>query len=254
MHNVPFFSCSDYLAMTLDTNSVVWNLMSWGRPFRLVSPLLDRSSPETTPIQIECGMDFSVVLTRSGGVYVWWPNRGPIQRRYDEAVEKLNGDESTKAFVPEGGTVIPCHTLEIHEDPVELPALPHLPELPGTGLSVEECRKVTKLIKIAALEYRLIGLTNKGHVLKMDELYGKDDTRAWEYVSENGRTIRYLFLNRGTQLSNYSEMDKVKNHPAFHTTTGNDGNEKPPQVELSSDTMRITHVRYIVSMGFQCHV
>jgi len=175
--------------MTLDTNSVVWTFMSWGRPFRLVTPLLDCSSPETTPIQIECGMDFSVVLTRSGGVYVWWPDRGPIRRRYDEAIEKLNGDESTKAIVPEGGTVIPCHTLEIHEDPIKLPALPDLPELPGTGLSAEECRKETKLIKIAAMTFCLIGLTNKGHVLKMDGLYGDGHTWIWEYVSDSTRMI-----------------------------------------------------------------
>ena len=175
--------------MTLDTNSVVWNFMSWGRPFRLVSPLLDCSSPETTPIQIECGMDLSAVLTRSGDVCLWWPSSGAIRSRYNAAIEELDEDESTKAIVPEGGTVIPCHTWEIHEDPVKLPALPDLPELPGTGLSEEERGKVTKLIKIAAMRYSLIGLTNKGHVLKVDQLYGKDDTRAWEYVSENARTI-----------------------------------------------------------------
>jgi len=189
MHNVPFFSCSDYLTMTLDANSVVWTFKSWGRPFRLVSPLLDRSSPETTPIQIECGTRFSAVLTRSGDVCVWWPSSGAIWDWYDEVIGELDKDESTKAIVPKGGTVIPCHTLEIHEDPVKLPAIPDLPELPATGLSEEERGKKTKLIKIAAMRYRLIGLTNKGHVLVMDKLYEKNNTRAWEYVSENGRMI-----------------------------------------------------------------
>jgi len=192
MHNVPldhFFSCSDNFTMTLDANSVVWTFMSWGRPFRLVSPLLDCSSSGTTPIQIECSKWFSAVLTRSGDVYVWWPTHGIIRHWYHEATERLDGDESTKAIVPDGGTVIPCHTLEIHEDPVKLPALPDLPELPGTGLSEEERGKETKLIKIAAMRYRLIGLTNKGHVLKTDGLYGEDNTRAWEYVSENARMI-----------------------------------------------------------------
>ena len=61
-------------------------------------------------------------------------------------------------------------------------------------------------------------------------------------------------LNYGTQLPNYSEIDKVKKHPTFHTTTGNDGKDGPPQVELSSDTMLITHVSYIASMGSQCRV
>lgn len=192
MHNVPLdpsFSCSGERAMTLDTNSVVWNFMSWGRPFRLVSPLLDCSSPETTPIQIECGINFSIVLTRSGGVYVWWPAHGPIRRQHDEAVKELNRDNATKAIVPKGGTVIPCHTLEIHEDPIKLPALPDLPKLPRTGLSEEECEKETKLIQIAALEYRLIGLTNKGHVLKMDKFSGRGVSRVWKYVSENARMV-----------------------------------------------------------------
>jgi len=190
MHNVPLdpsFSCSDRRAMTLDANSAVWTFMSWGRPFRLVSPLLDCSSPETTPIQIECGARFSAVLTRSGDVCVWEPVN--IERQYDVAIEELDEDESTKAIVPEGGTVIPCHTWDIHADPVKLPALPDLPELPGTGLSEEERGKETKLIKIAAMGYSLIGLTNKGHVLMMDELYRKGDTRAWEYVSENAWTV-----------------------------------------------------------------
>jgi len=62
------------------------------------------------------------------------------------------------------------------------------------------------------------------------------------------------FSNRDAQLPGYSEIDEVKNHPVFHTTTGNDGKEKPPQVELSSDTMLITDVSYIASMGSQCRV
>jgi len=169
--------------MTLDANSVVWTFLSWGRPFRLVSPLLDCSSPETTPIQIECCHRLSAVLTRSGGVCVWWPSSGAIRGRYNAAIKELDKDESTKAIVPEGGTVIPCHTLEIHEDPTKLPALPDLPELSRTGLSEEERAKETKLIKIAAMRYSLIGLTNKGHVLKMemDEIYGGKLT--WYYVS-----------------------------------------------------------------------
>ena len=47
------------------------------------------------------------------------------------------------------------------------------------------------------------------------------------------------------QLPYYSEIDKVKEHSTFRTITGDDGQERPPQVELSSDTMLITHVSYI---------
>ena len=214
--------------MTLDANSTVWTFRNWGRPFRLVSPLLDCSSPETTPVHIECGGKFSAVLTRPGDVYMWWPFDGTMQNKYEEAMAELDKDESTKAVVPDGGMVIPCYTWEIHEDPIKLSILPNLPNLSGTGLPEEECRKETKLIKIAALNDSLIGLTNKGHVLKMDGLGMKGSTQVWNYVSENVRMIWHS-LNHDIQLPNYSEIDRVKKHPAFQR----------------QDTMLITHVNHV---------
>jgi hypothetical protein len=68
-----------------------------------------------------------------------------------------NRDGPTEVVVPDGGTVIPCHTREINMDPVKLPILPDLPELPATGLPEEERRKETKLIKIEALDHCLVG-------------------------------------------------------------------------------------------------
>ena len=171
--------------MTLDANSTVWNFRSWGRPFRLASPSLDCSSPETTPLQIECGWAFSAVLTRSGDVYAWWPFNDTFQDRYRQTMDELDLDQSTKAIVPEGGTVIPCHTWEINKDPVKLPILPDLPDLPATGLPEGETRKETKLIKIAAFDNCLIGLTNKGHVLKIDGLTDEDSIQIWRYVSDD---------------------------------------------------------------------
>ena len=175
--------------MTLDAHSTVWNFRSWGRPFRLVSPSLDCSSPETTPIQIECGWAFSAVLTRSGDVYAWWPTGATFEDRYREAMTELDKDQSTKAIVPDDGTVIPCHTWEIKRDPAKLPVLPDLPDLAGTGLGEEEHRKETKLIKIAAFDNCLVGLTNKGHVLKIDGLTDEDSIQIWRYVSGIGRMI-----------------------------------------------------------------
>ena len=171
--------------MTLDSNSVVWNFRSWGRPFRLVSPSLDCSSPETTPVQIECGWAFSTVLTKSGDVYAWWPFGGTFEESYRETMVELDKDESTKAIVPENTTVIPCHTFEVHKDPLKLPILPNLPDLRATGLPEEEGRKETKLIKIAAFDNCLVGLTNKGHVLKIDGLTDEDSVQIWQYVSNN---------------------------------------------------------------------
>ena len=232
--------------MTLDVNSAVWVFMNWGRPFRIVSPFLDCSSPKTTPIQVECGQALCSVLTESGDVYVWWLPK----HWYSELMAGLDRDQSTKAIVPDGGTVIPCYTREIDLNLVRLPKLPDLPDLPGTGLPEEERQKETKLVKIVAPGFSLVGLTNKGHVLKLDRLMNSEDfIQDWRYVSKSAQTIMYLYSNDDTQLPNYSEIDKVKEHPAFHTDVGDDGEERPPEVELSSDVMLITDVSYIVSMN-----
>ena len=63
--------------------------------------------------------------------------------------------------------------------------LPDLPELPETGLSEEERRKETKLIKIAATHDCFIGLTNKGHVLRLDRLSHEDSSGTWHYVRKS---------------------------------------------------------------------
>ena len=235
--------------MTLDANSTVWILTAWGRPFRLVSPFLDCSSPETTPIQIECGRNISAVLTKSGDIYAWWVVDDLSGYQYRDGMVELDKDESAKAIIPDNRMVIPCHTRENNSDPVKLPILPELPDLLGTGLSEEDRRKGTKLIKIAALERNLFGLTNKGHVLVLDNLYKEDTTKTWYYVRKSAQTILYLHSNSDTQLPNFSEIDKVKKHWAFHTTTGGDGEARPPEVELSSDTMLITDVCHIASIS-----
>ena len=83
--------------------------------------------------------------------------------------------------------VVPCYWWVLHgADPVRLPPIPaeRLPVLPGTGLSQEDRDKETKLVKIASLDNNILGLTNKGHVLRYGELYGEETYRAgrWEYV------------------------------------------------------------------------
>ena len=175
--------------MTLDANFTVWTFRSWGRPFRLISHLLDCSSPETTPLQIECGWMFCSVLARSGDVYAWWPFDGSLENPYWQTMGELDRDRSTKAIVSGDGTVIPCHTWAMKKNPVKLPALPDLPDLRSTGMSKKERKKNTKLIKIAAFDNSMIGLTNKGHVLKIDGLTDGNSVRHWRYVSASTRVI-----------------------------------------------------------------
>ena len=165
--------------MALDANSTVWTFRSWGWPVRLVSPSLDCSSPVTTPIQAECGPWYCAGLTMSGDAYAWWTNLGAFDDQYWKTYK------TTTILVPDHDTMIPCQTRELRVDPTKLPALPDLPDLSATGLSEEERRKETRLIKIAACYNYLIGLTNKGHVLKLDGFGMEDRTRIWHYVSKN---------------------------------------------------------------------
>ena len=235
--------------MTLDANSTVWIFVRWDKPLRLVSPSLDCSSPKTTPVQVECNRQMCAVLTKSGDMYAWCPFKSPFGLSYKEGLAELEKEEYTKAAIPDDGTVIPFRTMEIDWDPVKDPTLLDLPELPETGLSEEERRKETKLIKIAATQGCFIGLTNKGHVLRLDGLSHEDSSGTWYYVRKNARKILYLYSKGDTQLPNFSEIEKIKECSVFHTTIGNDGQERPPEMELSSDTMLITDVSHIASIG-----
>ena len=182
--------------MALDTNSTVWTFRSWGRPFRLISPLLDCSSPETTPLQVECGWMFCSVLARSGDVYAWWPFNRSFENRYLRAMRELDRDRSTRAIVSGDETIVPCHVWEMKYDPIKLPALPDLPDLPSTGIPKKEREKSTKLIKIAAFSGSMVGLTNKGHVLKIDGLTDGKYVRRWNYVSGSTRVTLHLLKQR----------------------------------------------------------
>ncbi|KAG1881190.1 regulator of chromosome condensation 1/beta-lactamase-inhibitor protein II [Suillus subluteus] len=171
-------SCGRLHAATLDDQHHVWTFLSWGRPFRLATPVLAATSLDSTPALVESGWNFSSVLTKSGDV---------------AAMDAAD----LKAHATEDG-VIPCSTWELHEEPTMLPPLPRLPEM-SLG-SVEP----VKLVKLAALESRLIGLTNHGHVLSISR---------WEY------------------LPNFSEVDKVQQHSAYVSSQ-----LKPP------DSLRISHI------------
>ncbi len=180
----------------LDAGSQVWTFTSWGRPFRLNSSFVDKTSPDTTPVQVESGWMFSSVLTESGDVLVYWPFGGRYKEAINEKMEELDSsdDEAFKAATKARPTesepnVVPCHWWVLHgANPVRLPPIPasSLPDLQYTGLSQDALDEETKLVKIAALDNNIIGLTNKGHVLRYGELYDEEEylTGHWEYVSD----------------------------------------------------------------------
>ena len=200
-------SCGRLHTSALDDVGNIWNFVSWGRPFRLVSTLLDKSSPESMPVQVESGWAFTSVLTESGDVLVWWP-RGSIL--YDK-VRNKNTELDQSDIRPRGtlenearknkhnGKYIDCYAWDLFADPVRLPPVPvqNLPDLSNTNLPPEKRNEGTKLVKIAAMDNFIIGLTNKGHVLRYTKLYDEVqyELGRWEYVGCFTYTYMYgVFL------------------------------------------------------------
>jgi SCF-associated factor 1 len=186
-------SCGRDFTTALDDQGKVWCFNSWGRPFVYQPSSFDPTNPDNTIIQVECGWTFSAALSNSGTVFVWNPLAGAVGKAAAQRdVEFDNEPDETdakKGMVV--GDVIKCYywTLEGVE-PLRLPELPQLPPL----VDGEATRP--QLVKIAAGDQFIIGLTDGGHVLKIDitdinhpdaikdlgTLFQKH-LRGWEYVS-----------------------------------------------------------------------
>ncbi len=127
--------------MAMDSNNDIWTFTSWERPYRLTSPLLDGSSPDATPIQIECGWSFSSALTKSGDVLVWFPFGFESQQHICRRMDEMHAEGIREAHATSDG-VIPCAVWDYAQELYPLPPIPsHLPELrPGQ-------KGETKLVK-----------------------------------------------------------------------------------------------------------
>lgn len=192
-----------------------------------MTPFLDGTTSDSTPVQVESGWSFSSVLTKGGDVYVWWPLNGEMQQLVDARNTAMD-EEGLHAHATEHG-IIPCAHWELSEDPYRLPELPRLPRL--DELNAEDAGAY--LVKIAALDCHLIGLTNHGHVVKI-LVQTRDTARleGWVYVR------RFLFrcphlpmLIDIRQLSQFSESEKIRRHV---TSASSDLSSLP--------NIRITHV------------
>ncbi|KIJ65618.1 hypothetical protein HYDPIDRAFT_110746 [Hydnomerulius pinastri MD-312] len=181
-------SCGRLHATSLDEHFHIWTFLSFGRPFRLVTSLLDATTSDSTPLHVESGWNFSSVLTKGGDVFVWWPFSDEMR----ELVASQNAamDAAGQKVEATDDGIIPCAHWQLRKDPYKLPELPRLPNL-VSGIEDVDVR----LIKIAALENHLVGLTNHGHVLKIVVESSVLATReGWEY------------------LPHFSESEKIKQH------------------------------------------
>ena len=142
---------------------------SWGRPCVLTTPLLSTFSAFSTPCQVECGWTLLAVLTRGGDVFVWWPLAGDFGQPSMDGVEEHDG-------------VVACRPWETGASPGQIrPVAGPLPHLRGEDGEVGE-----RIVKIAAGDGFLVGLTEGGHVLKADVRDGFSNPLrrpTWEYVS-----------------------------------------------------------------------
>ncbi|KAL0577909.1 hypothetical protein V5O48_004073 [Marasmius crinis-equi] len=204
-------SCGRLHAASLDSKNFIWNFLCWGRPFRLLSGSFN---PESPPVQIECGWSFSAALTKDGAILVWWPFSGSLQSKIGAKMAEMDGDGDKQAIASDG--IIRCHTWEVEANPVVLPALPPLPDLP-----IENRERDTQVIQIAAYDHHIVALTNNGHVVMFDSLDGED-------TALNGR---WSFL------PNFSTLGKVRAHSTFteHKAT------PPKQLQITHVSAHFNH-------------
>ncbi|KAI0259677.1 RCC1/BLIP-II [Gloeopeniophorella convolvens] len=190
-HPILDIGCGREHTTVLDSQSEIWDFSDWFISCRLRSPLLACTAPESTPCQIACGWYFSAILTRSGDVLIFWPSGlGPPS-------SILVADPDT----PQHGTIeedhIDCIYRQLHVDLCRLPPIPRLPELDDAQGLAEERHTGLYLVKIAATIRQIIGLTNKGHVLKFGSIEDKDmlASASWEYLenySEPSKIARFV--------------------------------------------------------------
>ena len=188
------FSCGRNFVTGLDAQHKVWCILSWGRPFVFDHAVFDATRPDTRVVQVESGWAFGAALTASGSVYVWNPaldQMGTAWRTKQAELDQLPGDDA-RALAHDGEIQCYIWTME----GVEPLALPELLELPNLHRNDGGASQPTFIVQIGAGDQFLIGLTNRGHVVRMDlrpindsgglatlrEQFRKN-LRKWEYVS-----------------------------------------------------------------------
>lgn len=165
-------------------------LLAWGRPARLVAPVFNGSEPESTVVQVEAGWDVCAFLTQTGDAYVVFPFHGSFDAEAEAHIPRPNAPGVQREIVRRGDE-LPCECWDVEHHPTKLPPLPaNLPVLhPKTDAEAKEAPP--KLVKIAAGDHFVVGLTDGGHVLKLDlpadnetglrQLITRGDLQ-WDYV------------------------------------------------------------------------
>ncbi|KAG8691726.1 hypothetical protein FRC11_011589 [Ceratobasidium sp. 423] len=205
-------------AVLFDGSRNVYILLEWGRPIRLNTPALDGKRPESTVVQVEAGWDVCAFLTETGTAFVVFPFHGSFESEREERRTQTG----TPPEVKRQGDEVPCVCTDLQHHPTRLPPIPgDLPTLHENPLKPDAS---PKLIQIAAGDKFVVGLTDGGHVLKLD-LPTYDE-------SEIGRMITRGDL-RWNYLPKFCDVTHVRNEPGFRPQ----GQQTPALEDL-----KVTHI------------
>ncbi|KAG9006088.1 hypothetical protein FRB94_000993 [Tulasnella sp. JGI-2019a] len=227
-------SCGRSHSAALDSNHNVWVFTRWGRPCLLTSDLINpkfssissSSSPDVKKsskvVQVESGWTNVAMLTASGDVYVIGEGDefvDQLEAKLEE-LDALSDDDSSQAR-PDDDKVVPCTTMEISAAPLLLPEIPQdLPELTPEG----DDRVDTQIVRIAAGDEFLIGLTNKGHVLSIN--LRSPTGVPWLKNEFIQKRIGWVYRPE------YSEIDRIKQDPVWATAEGETNKPVAPKGPL----------------------
>ena len=166
----------------------VWIIIRPDRPYIIESDLINNEHADSTPIQVVCGHFFSAILTRSGDVYIVYPFDEYARKEHEKRCE-----ESETGLEIEGNR-ISCKTWKLKCELYKLREIGDLTELDQRHGSPGS-KSPPKIISIAATDKFLIGLTDKGHVLKINQFDSGKKTQIkdqnWVYVI----TLRVYFTS-----------------------------------------------------------
>ncbi|KDQ13802.1 hypothetical protein BOTBODRAFT_175227 [Botryobasidium botryosum FD-172 SS1] len=194
-------SCGSIWITAIDTFSHVWFIPDWKQAYRIVNPMLEQLSSEAQVAQVESGWRFIAILTRSGELHVVQPRSG----------------------IPNPGQNLELNGSIIWNTPLRLATMPPLPNLPAINVGEEEALS-PKLVKIAASEATIIGLTDQGHVLQLSIPVAVGESILFEALECGKIQWEYLpFL---------SEVEKVRTDPMY----------SPPETEFEKMDPWTQHV------------
>ncbi|CUA74633.1 hypothetical protein RSOLAG22IIIB_05641 [Rhizoctonia solani] len=206
-------------AVLFDGSRNIYVLLQWGRPIRLDTPALDGERPESTVVQVEAGWDVCTFLTETGTTFAVFPFHGSFERELGERTAQAG----TLPEVKPQGDQVPCVCTDFQHHPTKLPPIPS--DLPVLHTDPLKPDAPPKLVQIAAGDKFVVGLTDGGHVLKLD-LPTYDE-------SELGRIITRGDL-RWNYLPKFCDVTHVRNEPGF----------KPQGQEHTAalEDLKVTHI------------